>query len=116
MIALLNLLPFFLALGAVIFAAHAWAVYPKIDKDEKFRASFKRSGWTSITLIALIFVVHQLTPSYMPKGSVNKLQNPAFEKSSSEIEDRLKKPELSKEEREERFNSIFNSQEQLKQK
>ena len=53
------------------------------------------------------------TPSHMPKGKVPVSVIAPFEKSDAVIEDRNKKPDLTKEEREERLDNLLDWREQV---
>lgn len=42
---------------------------------------------------AILLIYNLIQPSYMPKGTVTRMANPAFEQSNAVIEDRNRKPE-----------------------
>ena len=74
MILLLNLLPL------VIFAIGAYA-------------SWKLRSWkVAVATILILIIYAKAQPSYMPKGEVKRSEIPAFEVSTSEIQDRNSKP------------------------
>ncbi len=51
----------------------------------------------------------EATPTYMPKADVKALPNPGFQPSQAEVQDRLRQPELSTEERAKRFDEKFDA-------
>lgn len=82
----------------------------------KGKLSTKRVLALAAGTVAVIVLLQAATPSYMPKAEVKRLPNPQFEQKEAEVEDRLKKPELSTEERQKRFDEKFNAVEQATSK
>ena len=70
-----------------------------------YRAAFITSTLGAI----LIYIIHAATPSYMPKGTVHRMNVPAFEERVIQEEDRLRMPSLNEQERQERFDKTFDA-------
>lgn len=87
MILLLNYLPWLICLLASYLAVKTWR------KNKKLALWILVSGvaawWLLLTLAAT---------SYLPKGSVAPLQNPAFEETEQVMQDKLRKPQRNEEE------------------
>lgn len=54
-------------------------------------------------------------PSYMPKGTAPRMPQPVFADSDAVIEDRLLKPDMTKEEREAHFDEKMNWDEKIEE-
>lgn len=75
MIVLLNLLTIIVVLLGVFFSV----------KMKKL--------WPIATAASLVIVYSFFQPSYMPKGTVQRTELPAFEQSEAQIQDRALKPQ-----------------------
>lgn len=103
----LNYLPW-----VVLFGGIWWSVKPKKGKEFDIKdASMLKLLVTFLVFLALVFS----GPSYLPKGTVPELKNPGFEQVEREVENRLRGPNMTEEERQDRFNKIFDAVEQSKQ-
>lgn len=103
MIVLLNYLPWILAaIGALVVS---WLVYKRW-----WGAAI---GFFIIYMVAQI-ALHASTPSYLPKGEVGRMDVAPFEKKNFEMEDRLRSPSETDEERAARNKQMFDAVEQAK--
>lgn len=107
MVILLNYLPW-------IAVAVAFAVGYRMHKSGKL--TFSKGVIIAAVTVLVIGILQAATPSYMPKPEVKRLPNPTFEQRDAEVEDRLKKPELSTEERQQRFDEKFDAVKQATEK
>ena len=107
MVILLNYLPWF-AVAVALFVGY------RLNKVGKL--TFSKGVIIATVTVLIIAILQATTPSYMPKPEVKRLPNPTFEQKDLEMEDRLKKPELSTEQREKRFNEKFDAVNQATEK
>lgn len=107
MVALLNFLPALIVLGA-LYLAYRW--------HKKKTLNWESGLGLFVTTVVVLVILNSITPSYMPKGDVKKLPNPTFEKSDAPIQDRNRKPELTTEERQQRFDEKFDAVKQATEK
>ena len=98
MVLLLNLLTFFIVFA--LFCLLGFLINKKL-----YCAAFVTSTLGAI----LIYIIHAATPSYMPKGTVHRMNVPAFEERVIQEEDRLRMPSLNEQERQERFDKTFDA-------
>lgn len=55
---------------------------------------YKTKKFRYLVVAAVFMLIYNIAqPSYMPKGTVTRMANPAFEQSNAAIEDRNRKPE-----------------------
>jgi hypothetical protein len=95
MVLLLNYLPWLFLIAALV-------------------ALWKKRPWTFVILVALMFVITLATPSYMPKpGQPQRTQLEQFEAEELEMQDRLRKNELSQQERGEHINGRLDAIDKL---
>lgn len=104
MVALLNFLPSIIVVTACLF------LYWRYTKHKLTLNLFTA---VIIGLVVVLTVLQNITPSYMPKGASPQMDNPAFEQSSAAMQDRLRKPELAPEQRQERFDEKFDAMTQI---
>lgn len=52
----------------------------------------RRNGWIAVGTLVALALYAKAQPSYMPKGEIKRSDIPAFEVSTSKIEDRNRKP------------------------
>jgi uncharacterized membrane protein YeiB len=107
MVVLLNLLPAAIVAGA-LYLAYRW--------HKKKTLNWETGLGLFVVTVVVLTVLNSITPSYMPKGTAQKLPNPTFEQSDAEIKDRNRKPELTTEERQQRFDEKFDAVKQATEK
>lgn len=107
MVLFLNYLPWVVLFGLIGLSIYMWT-------KGKWQAG--RSLLVTIGAFVAFALIQAATPSYMPKAEVKHLPNPSFEQPAAEVEDRLKKPELTTEEREKRFDEKFDAVKQATEK
>lgn len=107
MVALLNLLPAAIVLGALYLAYRRY---------KKKTLNWETGLGLFVVTAVVLMILNGITPSYMPKGDVQKLPNPTFEKSDAPIQDRNRKPELTTEERQRHFDEKFDAVKQATEK
>ena len=100
MVLLLNLFPVIIILGS-LGLAYRWYRYNKLN--------LRNGIGLMITVFLTIILLNAMTPSYMPKGTVAPLKNPGFNGTEAVIEDRNLKPDLSADERQQRFDEKFDA-------
>lgn len=98
MVFLLNLLTFLIVLG--LFCLLGFLINKKL-----YRAAFVTSTLGAV----LIYVIQAATPSYFPKGTVHRMNVPAFEERVIQEEDRIRMPSLNEHERQEHFDKTFDA-------
>lgn len=98
MVLLLNLLTFFIVF--VLLCLLCFLINKKL-----YRGAFITSTLGAV----LIYIIHAATPSYLPKGTVHKMNVPAFEERVIQEEDRLRMPSLNEHERQEHFDKTFDA-------
>ena len=103
MVVLLNYLPLLITL---VFAPIVIWLMAK----EKWKSAAVLGCLTA----AALGVIMALTPSYLPKGEVGRMDVPPFEKKDFEMEDRLRYPAETEAERAERNKEMFDAVEQAK--
>lgn len=91
MILLLNYLPIILVAIAVAFVIHAGC---KHSGEELFKRII---GVVLVTVVLQMLLV-AVSNTYIPRGTVKPLANPAFEGSEAPLQDNLRKPERTSEE------------------
>ena len=107
MVALLNFLPALIVAGA-LYLTYRWHKKKTLNRETGLGLF--------VGMVVVLTILNSITPSYMPKGDVRKLPNPTFEKSDAEIQDRNRKPELTTEERQQRFDEKFDAVKQATEK
>jgi hypothetical protein len=76
------------------------------------RKSYK-SAWAVVILNAVLQIgIAAIGPSYLPKGQVHSAAPPPFDFKELEIEDRLRPPAMTEEEREARQRILFDAMQQ----
>lgn len=104
MVLLLNLVP------PIIFGTAGWFIagylYDAVYRKITIEAFFLKSIRTAVIALVALVIFTGLTNGYIPKNPASKTGVPIaeFEVSKDTIQDRLRKPELTREEREQRFN------------
>lgn len=98
MVLLINLLTFFIVF--VLLCLLGFLINKKL-----YRAAFITSTLGAV----LIYIIHAATPSYLPKGTVHKMNVPAFEERVIHEEDRIRMPSLNEHERQEHFDKTFDA-------
>jgi len=78
------------------------------------KKKYKRALTASAIFGIILYVMNAATPSYAPKGTVKRLNNSEFVTQELDIQDRLKKPSLNEQERQERFDDKFNAVQESK--
>lgn len=98
MIVFLNYLPaIMLATGMGLVACLLWA------------GKHKASLIVAVSILVLLLVLKAVTPSYMPKGTVPKLPLVVEQEESPPMQNRILKPEMTKEERDAHFKQQFDA-------
>lgn len=98
MVAILNLLPINIIL---IFIGLIVLFYEQ--------RRYKLAIVTLILGCGLVYITHAITPSYIPKGTIQPLTLPEFEQTIIPSENRLLTPTLNEQERQERFDNTFDA-------
>lgn len=98
MIIFLNLLPWIILISGFVYSTYGWFT----------SKSQPKWGWLIGTFV-VVGVLLSATPSYMPKGKVSKLSNPGFEQKELAIQDKLKSPKMTDEQRQEQFDKKFDA-------
>lgn len=94
MVLLLNYLPWLIFIAALI-------------------ALYKKWAWAGIGLLIVLILITLAQPSYLPKGQPQRTQLEQFEAEELEMQDRLRKNELSPAERGEHINSRLDAIDKL---
>lgn len=102
MVLLLNFIPTLILLAWLI------AIYQSYK-----RKSWSFFKWASIATLALTMLYVAAQPSYFPKGQPQRTQLEQFEAEELEMQDRLRKNELSPAERGEHINSRLDAIDKL---
>lgn len=108
---ILNYLPWFILFIGTFVAVKPYFTKEDFDADKDGKRSAGVILGTFAVFLGLLFA----GPSYMPKGTVAPLKNPGFEVSESEIKDNLRKPNMTDEERQKRFDEKFDAVKQATQ-
>lgn len=82
MILLLNYLPWLIVLLSLYLACRVY------HKNKRLAIYVLVAGAVAVRLLLMLAAT-----SYIPKGTVAPLGNPAFDASTTEVQDRLRKPE-----------------------
>jgi hypothetical protein len=80
-----------------------------------YRGRWRAGLWAAMVGVAVAFGITITTPSYLPKPTMKRVTAPAFEKKDFEMEDRLRPPAQTEEEREHRNKELFDAVEQAKE-
>lgn len=84
---------------------HAWIIifFLTLLAVYKARRKPKLASWITFAGIVAILTLAAITPSYMPKGVVQRVEVEQFETVEVEMQDKLLKPDTSSEFRKERI-------------
>lgn len=98
MILILNYLPVLIILAGMFLAAYLYT-----------KNKFAHIAVVGLTTLGLVLVIKAATPSYMPKGTVPKLPLVVEQEESPPMQNRILKPEMTKEERDAHFEQQFDA-------
>jgi hypothetical protein len=107
MVLFFNFLPIIVL---ILFIISAYVLH------SKKKLTIGKSMFLLVTCFTTLILLNAITPSYLPKGKSQGLSNPVFEKSTAEITDRNRKPEMTETERKSEFSEKFNAVEQATKK
>ena len=75
-----------------------------------------RWGFVAVGFMLIGLSVMFLTPSAMPKGTVKRFDSPPLKQTEAQVEDLLRKPSMTEQERTEHLDSKLDAVEQAKEK